>query len=200
MVLRGPFVLVDQASEKPLPFDPLRVEVRHRVGRPRWAKLPGPVRPSTVVVPDVLGEYSVQLQLAQDQHAIGELGSDGEHEPFGVAVRAWAARRDLDCLDAYVSQDGVEGGRELACPVADEKPELVDSVTEGHREVADLLGGPPAVRIGRHAEDVDVAAVDLEHEEHVDLPDGERAVDVEVDPGPGGPTLSGGECRRRLSG
>ncbi|MFC0435376.1 hypothetical protein [Kutzneria buriramensis] len=38
-----------------------------------------------------------------------------------------------------VSQNGIEGGRERAGPFADEKPELVDSATEAHHEVANLL-------------------------------------------------------------
>jgi hypothetical protein len=102
-----------------------------------------------------------------------------EHTPFGVAVRPRATRWDSYRRDADVSQDSVEGGGELAGPVADKKPELVDSITEIHHEVADLLGGPPAVRIGRRADDVDVAAADLQDEEHVDPLEGERAVDVE---------------------
>ena len=51
----------------------------------------------------------------------------------------------------------------------DEKPELVDSITEIHHEVANLLGGPPAVRIGRRTENVDVAAANLQDEEHSSL-------------------------------
>jgi hypothetical protein len=145
-----------------LSLDPLVVEVRHRVGRPRWAEFPGTVRPSTVVVLDVFGEHGVQMSLVQDQYAVGEFGSGGEYEPFGVAVCSGAARRDLGRRDAHVSQNGVEGGRELASPVADKKPELADPVTEIHREVADLLGGPPAVRVGGCAEDVDVAGGDLQ--------------------------------------
>jgi hypothetical protein len=123
----------------------------------------GPVRLSTVVVLDVPGEHVAQMPLAQDQHAVGELGSHGANEPFGVTVRPGAPRRDLHGRDVDVSQDGSERGRELACPVADDKPELVDLITEVHHEVADLLRGPPAVRIGRRAEDVDVAAADFQH-------------------------------------
>jgi len=87
--------------------------------------------------------------------------------------------RDLYCLDAHVSQYSVERGRELASPVADEKPELAGSVTEIHHKVADLLRGPPAVRVGGRAENVDLTAADLQHEQHVDPLEGDRAVDVE---------------------
>ena len=86
--------------------------------------------PSTVVVPDVLGEHGVEVPLAQDQHAVGELGSDGEYEPFGVAVRPGAPRRDLDCREAHVRQYSVERGRELTYPIADEKPKLADPLPQ----------------------------------------------------------------------
>jgi len=29
------------------------------------------------------------MPLAEDQHAVGELGADGQYEAFGVAVRPW---------------------------------------------------------------------------------------------------------------
>jgi hypothetical protein len=70
-----------------LALDSLGDEVCHGVGRPGWAKLAGTVRPSTVVVPDVLGEHRLQMALVEDQHAVGELGSGCEHEPLGIAVR-----------------------------------------------------------------------------------------------------------------
>jgi len=61
-------------------------------------ELAGPVRPSAVVVLDVFGERGVEVPLAQDQYAVGEFGSGGEYEPFGVAVRPWTTRRDLYCV------------------------------------------------------------------------------------------------------
>jgi hypothetical protein len=156
------FVLVDQASEKPLSLDPLRVEVCCGVGRLGWAKLAGTVRPSTVVVPDVLGERGPKMPLTEDQHTVGELGSGCEHKPLGVAVRPWAVWRNPDRLDTHVGQDGIEGGRELASPVADKKSELIGSIAKIHHEVADLLGGPSTVRVRGRAEDVDIAAADLQ--------------------------------------
>ena len=59
-------------------------------------------------------------------------------------------------------QYSVERGRELAGPVADEEPELVNSIAEIHHKVGDLLCGPPAVWVGGRAEDVDVAATGLQ--------------------------------------
>ena len=42
--------------------------------------------PSTVVVLNVFREYHTRVPLADDQHAVGEVGSEGAHEPFGDTV------------------------------------------------------------------------------------------------------------------
>ena len=70
-------------------------------------------------------------------------------------------------------------GRELSGAVADEEPEPGGAVAEIHDEVAGLLGGPGPVGMSGHAQDVQVAVADLEHEQHVEPSQRERAVDVE---------------------
>jgi hypothetical protein len=40
--------------------------------------------------------------LAEDQHPVGELGSDGFYESLGEAVRLSASRWDFDHVDARV--------------------------------------------------------------------------------------------------
>src|SRR6185437_4510384 len=62
---------------------------------------------------------------------------------------------------------------------ADEEPEPGGAFAEVHEEVAGLLGGPGSVGMCGHAQDVEVAVADLEYEQHVEPPQGERAVDVE---------------------
>jgi hypothetical protein len=84
------------------------VQVRDGVGRLRWAKVPGAVGSSTVVVANVLGEHYTQVPLAEDHHAIGEFGSEGAHEPFGETVRARATRGNPDHLDAHIGENGIE--------------------------------------------------------------------------------------------
>jgi len=108
------------------------------------------------------------VALGEDQHAVGELGSDGADDPFGVAVGLRTSGRDLDDPDAGIDEDGVESCSELACAVADQEPELGCVVTEVAYEVAGLLGSPWSVGVGGGAEDVNVAGVDLDHEQHVD--------------------------------
>jgi hypothetical protein len=119
------------------------------------------------------------MLLAEDQDAVGEFGPGGEDESFGEAVRARAARRDLHVVDPCAGHDGVECGGELSGAVADEEPEGVTAVVEIHQQVAGLLGGPRAGRMAGRSEDVHVAVVDFQREEHVDPLQGERAVDVE---------------------
>lgn len=58
-----PFVLVDQATKNRSTLDPFVVEVGHGVGRLRWTKFAGTVRPSTVVMANVLREHQTQVPL-----------------------------------------------------------------------------------------------------------------------------------------
>ena len=81
------------------------------------------MRPPRVVVRGVLGEHPAEVALAEDQHAVGEFGSDGQHEAFGEAVRSGTTGRDLDHLDARIRQHRVERRRELTGAIADEEPE-----------------------------------------------------------------------------
>jgi hypothetical protein len=110
------------------------------------------VRSSTVVVANVLSEYYPQMPLTEDQHAVGEFGSDGADEPFGETVRSGATGRNPDRLDAHIGQDGIERCCELAGSIADEETEFRDAVAEIHHQVADLLGGPSAVWVGGRAQ------------------------------------------------
>ena len=99
------------------------------------------------------------MPFAEDQHPVGDLGPGGEHESFGVSVRARASGRDLRCRDAGAGQGRVEGVGELPGAVADQEPEVRGVIAEVHQEVADLLAGPRSVRVSGHSEDVDVAGV-----------------------------------------
>ena len=112
---------------------------RRRARRPQPQR---PMRPPTVVVGGVHGKHLAQVSFAEDQHPVGDLGSDGQHEAFGEAVRPWTPRRDLHHLDAGVRHDRVEGSRELTGPIADEEPKPGGMVAEIHQQVAGLLRGP----------------------------------------------------------
>ena len=87
------------------------------------------------------------MPFAEDQHPVGDLGPGGEHEPFGISIRAGTSGRDLHGSDAGVGQDRVKRCGELPGAVTDQEPEVRGAVTEVHQEVADLLGGPRPVRV-----------------------------------------------------
>jgi hypothetical protein len=122
------------------------------------------VRALLVVVAGVFVQDVLEVASAEDQHAVGELGVGGEHEPLGAGVRARTAGRDLEDFHASVSEDRVEGGGELAGPVSDEELERVRALAEIEEEVAGLLSGPRAVGVGGDAEDVHVPRLDLHPE------------------------------------
>ena len=146
---------------------------------PGRVELAAAVRPLPVVMPGVLGQDAAQVAFTEDQHAVGDLGPGGEHEPFSIGVRARASGRDLRYLDAGPGQGRVEGCGELPGAVANQEPEAGGVVAEVHPEVADLLGGPRSVRVGGYPEDVHVAAADLDDEEAVQALEGNCAVHVE---------------------
>ena len=55
---------------------------------PGRAELAAAVGSSSVVAGLVLGKDAAQVAFAEDEHPVGDLGPGGEHEPFGVGVRA----------------------------------------------------------------------------------------------------------------
>ena len=56
---------------------------------------------------------------------------------------------------------------------------MVHALPQVHEQVADLLRGPPSVRIGRDAQDVHSAGGDLQDEEHLQPPQRDDGVNVE---------------------
>ena len=127
------------------------------------------MRPPRVVVRGRQGKHPTEMPLSVDQHPVGEFGPDGQHEPFGEAVRPRTTRRDLDHLDTCIREHRIEGGRELPRAIADQEPEPPGAFAEIHHEVAGLLGGPGPVGMSGHAQDVQGAIGDLEREQDLGL-------------------------------
>src|SRR5712692_7882458 len=115
-------------------MDPFLREVSHGVVRAWWAQLAASVGSSPVVVARVIGQHGPQVPRADDQHPVGYLHPDGEHEALREGVRARAARRDLRYFDAGCGQDRVERCGELPGPVADQEPESGGAVAEVWQE------------------------------------------------------------------
>ena len=80
------------------------------------------MRAPSVVMGLILSQDRLQMPLAEDQHPVGGLGPGGEHEPFRISVRPWAARRDLHGLDTGAGQDRVKRLGKLPGPVPDQEP------------------------------------------------------------------------------
>jgi hypothetical protein len=86
------------------------------------------------------------MPFAVDEHPVGAFGSCAADPSLGVTVCARCPRRNLDGLHALAGEDSIEGAGEPGIPVAEQKAEGADPVTESHDQVAGLLGGPRAVR------------------------------------------------------
>lgn len=126
------------------------------------------VRTVVVEVMEVFVEDERRVLLIVDQDSVGAFLADGAHESFGVAVRPWCSGRNLDCVDVLGGEDGVEVGGELGVSVSDEEPERLDAVFEGHQQIACLLSGPGAGRVGGDAQEMHSAGADLHHEQDIE--------------------------------
>lgn len=76
------------------------------------------VRAASVVVGLVLGGDHAQMLLAEDQHPVCDLPSNGEDEALRMGVRAGASGWDLHRLDAGV---GWYGSRQWGCDLLDHR-------------------------------------------------------------------------------
>jgi hypothetical protein len=64
------------------------------------------------------------------------------HEALRDRVGPRPSDRGADDADISAGENGVEGGGELAVPVADQEAELLGTVAKVHQQVAGLLGDP----------------------------------------------------------
>jgi hypothetical protein len=71
----------------------------------------------------VLVQDGKGVSLVIDQQPVGAFVADAANEPVRIAVRPGYPGRDLDHLDAFGGEDGIEGGSELRVPVADQEAE-----------------------------------------------------------------------------
>ena len=105
-------------------------------------------RRGSVELSQVTASLGELVMLVRRLNPPGELSltalgtSDGTHEPLGVAVRSWGARRRFDNCDFFTAKEVIERTRELRVPVADEETERGDPVRHFNRQVAGSLCNP----------------------------------------------------------
>ena len=121
--LCGDVILVGESAEDLLSVDPVLGEVdrfgRLGIGLGRDELAEGTVRPSGVVMPQVLGQHLSQVVLIDDQQLVEELPAQGADDPFADRVRSGCLRRAGHDPDAPRSEHGIERAGELACSVSD---------------------------------------------------------------------------------
>ncbi len=86
-----------------------------------WVLVEALVRPVGIEVALVPVEDGAGMPLVVDQQPVGALLTHAANEPFCVAVRLRGLGRDLDHMQAFGGEDGVEGVGELGGPVSDQE-------------------------------------------------------------------------------
>ena len=162
------------------------------------------MRPASVVMLQISGEYLAQVVLIDDQQPVEKLPAQGSDDPLADRVRSGRLRRAGENPDAFRGKHGVEGAGELACAVPDQELDRSRAMAEVHQEVTRRLCCPHAIRVGGNAGQVDAAGTVLdddqgveapqEHGVHVDEVDGEDAA------GLGGQELLPGRARAARRG
>jgi hypothetical protein len=101
---------VGESAEDLLPADPVVGEV-DRYGWPTaglgWGELSkGTLRPSGVVVLQILGQRPAQMVLIDDQQLVQELPPQGPDHPFADRVRSGRLRRAAENPDSTARSPG----------------------------------------------------------------------------------------------
>ena len=69
-----------------------------------------------VEVPDVDAQDVLELPAANDQEPVEALPAHAADPAFGMGVRVWRSDRRPDDLDAFTTEDAVEGAAERRVP------------------------------------------------------------------------------------
>jgi len=102
--------------------------------------------PMGVVVGLVLSEESHQMSAAGHQREVQQLVPDRSDEPLGEGVGLGSADRRQNHPGIVGSKHLVERACELGITVTNQEPVVIQSAFD--REVARLLGKPPAIQVG----------------------------------------------------
>jgi hypothetical protein len=99
----------------------------------------GPMR---VVMPHVFVQNMQQMALVPDQRPVQQFVAAALDPPFHDGIHSGRPDAAEHNLDAYVGEDLVEQGGELAVAIADEVPRFAAGVVQVHGEIPHRLGDP----------------------------------------------------------
>jgi hypothetical protein len=138
------------------------------------------VRAVVVEMVRVAVEDRAGVSLVVDQQSVGAFVADAANEPFGVAVCLGRPGRDLDDVEAFRGEDGIESFGELGVSVADQERERGDPLAEVHQKIPGGLGSPGRGRMSSYAEDVDSSGAYFHDEQHIESVQGDGVNSEEV--------------------
>jgi hypothetical protein len=89
-----------------------------------------------VVVLDELLRHQGEVARPGDQKVVEAFAAQRRDEALCDRVRPRRPHGGAEDADVGAGEHGVEGGAELAVPVADQEPKLLGAVAEVHQEIA----------------------------------------------------------------
>jgi len=148
------------------------------------------MRADGVVVVDVLGQDASKVTLAEDDHVIEALSSDGADHTLGDGIRLGSSERRDDRHDAETAQPQIEVTAKAGVSVAYQVAGLLSPGRRSDDLTPDPLGGGMAGDVPM----LDLSAFVTNHEEYIEGPEGERLYGEEV----AGPDLAGMQAKEGL--
>src|SRR5258708_11559372 len=121
-----------------------------------------------VVMTDEDGEDSFEVPAVHDQDAVEAFAPYGADPAFDERVRAGCPYRCADRPDAFGAKHLIEGRRELAVAIVDQKPDRLRTVDERLDDVPCLLGGPLTCRIRGDASQIHLSGRKLDEDKDVE--------------------------------
>ena len=80
------------------------------------------MRPGSVVMIDVLRQYSLEVASTENDQPVKALAADASHPALGVTVRNRSLQRRADYSDAFGGENMLDRERKLLVVVADQEP------------------------------------------------------------------------------
>ena len=112
----------------------------HCAGRCGHLESKAAVRPTLVVMPDVVAKDCFEVVATENERPVEALFPYGPHPLFRDRVRAGRSDGRPDHLDTFGDEHLVEAGGELGVAISDQEPERPSVLGEISREVAGNLG------------------------------------------------------------